>query len=218
VQRIVNTVFCNAGGTGCQTTQFITNAGKVNTYGLEFEGALVPWRGMTIDANAAYLHAAYVEGTRTETQLVGGVPVQVDRAGEPVTQAPKWTASVGGTQIFDLADNRKLSLHADYSYMASRYFDYFTQGVSDPTSADQLAAVAATKIANQASKIHGYGLLNATITYTLKDYGLELSLWGKNLTDKPWFTNLFNSYTGIGAAIQSQGAPRTFGGTVSYHW
>src|SRR3546814_1003768 len=48
VQRIVNTTFVDSEG-DTQLTQFVTNAGNAKTYGLEFEGTLIPWKGMTID-------------------------------------------------------------------------------------------------------------------------------------------------------------------------
>ena len=208
VQRIINTTFVDANGT-TQLTQFVSNAGKAKNYGFEFEGALIPWNGMTIDASAAYLHARYVKGSRFEEQIVNGQVVQVDRSGEPITQAPKWTASIGATQQVDL-DAGKLKLHADYAYISSRYFDFFTTG--DPA---QAAAVA---IANEASKIKGYGLLSGQISFTLNDPEIEFMLWGKNLTNQPWFTNVFNSYTGLGATLQFQGAPRTYGASVAFRF
>src|SRR3546814_18979772 len=91
-QRLVNTTFVDSEG-DTQLTQFVTNAGNAKTYGLEFEGTLIPWKGMTIEGSAAYLHARYEKGSRFENQLVGGELVEVDRSGEPITQAPKWTAS-----------------------------------------------------------------------------------------------------------------------------
>src|SRR3546814_7439523 len=81
---------------------------------------------MTIEGSAAYLHARYEKGSRFENQLVGGELVEVDRSGEPITQAPKWTASIGATQEFEF-EAGILKLHADYAYIASRYFDYFTR-------------------------------------------------------------------------------------------
>lgn len=209
VQRIVNAVICSGTPPTCATTQFANNAGKVRAYGAEFEATVLPWEGMTIDTSAAYLKAKYVKGSRFEDQLVGGATVSVDRSGEPVTYSPKWTASIGATQVVDF-DSYKVAFHADYSYIGSRYFDFFTSG--DPA---QAAAVAA---ANEASRIRAYGLVNGNITLTLKDYGLEIMAWGRNLTNKAWFTNVFNSYTGIGATVQSQGSPRTYGITATYRW
>lgn len=206
VQRIINATFVD--GTGAtRLTQFVTNAGKAKTYGFEFEGTVIPWEGMELGGSVAYLHARYVAGSRFETQLVGTTQVQVDRSGEPITQAPKWTANVSATQGFDF-ENGRLSLHADYSYISSRYFDFFTTG--NPA---QAAAVA---IANEASRVRGYGLVNLQASYTFNDPAIEIALWGRNVGNKANFTNVFNSYTGLGATVQFQGAPRTYGATVKY--
>ena len=202
VQRIVNAVIPPN-----TLTQFSTNAGDVRAYGLEFEGTVLPWKGMEVQGSFAYLHAAYVKGTRTEQQVVGTTIVNVDRTGEPVTQAPKWTANIGATQTFDLPIGA-LSVHADYAYISDRAFDAFTTG--NP------ANVAAVAIANQASIIKGYGLLSSRIALQLNSPRIELAAWGRNLTNQAFFTNVFNSYTGIGAVEQFQGAPRTFGGTVAF--
>ena len=208
VQRIINATFVDNTGT-TRLTQFVTNAGNARTHGFEFEGTVLPWHGMEIGASAAYLHAAYQKGSRFENQLVGGVLVQVDRSGEPITQAPKWTWNLSATQTLNF-DNGNLKLHGDYSYIADRYFDYFTTG--DPTPAAQ-AAVAA---ANQASLVKGYGLLNLQATYTFNNPAIEVAVWGKNVANKANFTNVFNSYTGLGATVQYQGAPRTWGASVKY--
>ena len=208
VQRIITAVFVDANGVR-QLTQFVTNSGKVNAYGGEFEATVIPWQGMTFDGSVAYLNAGYVEGSRIETQLVNGALVDVDRSGEPITQAPEWTASIGATQVFDLGPG-ELTLHGDYSYISGRYFDFFTAGDPSPAVQQQVA------IGNQASLVKGYGLANAQISFALYDPEIEITLWGRNLFDKAYFTNVFNSYyNGIGATIQNQGVPRTYGVTAA---
>src|SRR3546814_17537676 len=92
-----------------QLTQFVTNAGNAKTYGLEFEGTLIPWKGMTIEGSAAHLHARYEKGSRFENQLVGGELVEVERSGEPITRAPKWPARIGAAQALALeAESRSI--------------------------------------------------------------------------------------------------------------
>jgi iron complex outermembrane recepter protein len=206
VQRIVNTTFVDAGGT-TRLTQFVTNAGKVKASGIEFEGTVLPWKGMVATASIAYLDAKYVAGSRFENQLVGTTVVKVDRSGEPITQAPKWTWNLGATQSFDTSIGT-FALHADYAYVSSRAFDAFTTG--NP------ANVAAVAAANQASIIRGYGLLNGRVTFTLPDPKIEIAVWGRNVLNQASFTNVFNSYTGIGSVLQFQGAPATYGMTLGF--
>ena len=78
------------------------------------------------------------------------------------------------------------------------------------------AAIDNIAIANRASIIKGYGLLNGRIALNLANPNIEIAIWGRNLANHAWFTNVFNNYTGLGATLQFQGAPRTFGGTVAF--
>lgn len=206
-QRIVNALV------GTTLTQFVTNTGKVKAKGFEFEATALPTRGLELTGSLAYLDAQYVKGSRTENVGTAAAPVLVDRSGEPVTQAPKWTANIGATQTFELGFG-DLSFHADYAYISSRAMDAAT--VRSIAQGGTQAAIDATAIANAASIIKGYGLLNGRIALNLKDPNLEIAIWGRNLTDQPWFTNVFNNYTGLGATVQFQGAPRTYGMSATF--
>ncbi|NBU83548.1 MAG: TonB-dependent receptor [Sphingomonadaceae bacterium] len=208
-QRIVNALV------GTTLTQFVTNTGKVNAKGFEFEATALPTKGLELTGSLAYLDAKYVKGSRTENQGTSAAPIFVDRSGEPVTQAPEWTANIGATQTFEL-DFGDLSFHADYAYVSSRAMDAAT--VKSLAQGGTQASIDATAIGNAASIIKGYGLLNGRIALNLKDPNLEIAFWGRNLTDKPWFTNVFNNYTGLGATVQFQGAPRTFGATATFKY
>jgi iron complex outermembrane recepter protein len=207
VQRIVNALV------GTTLTQFVTNTGKVNAKGFEFEGTAIPWGGMELTGSLSYLDAKYVRGSRTENQGTALVPILVDRSGEPVTQAPKWTWNVGATQTVQ-ASFGKVSFHADYAYIASRAMDAAT--AKTLAQGGTQANIDAVAIGNAASIIKGYGLLNGRIAINFESPDIELAFWGRNLTNKPWFTNVFNNYTGLGATVQYQGAPRTYGATATF--
>ncbi|WP_295490885.1 TonB-dependent receptor [Sphingorhabdus sp. EL138] len=206
VQRIVNALV------GTTLTQFVTNTGKVDAKGFEFEGTALPWDGMELTGSLSYLDAKYVRGSRTENQGTALAPVLVDRSGEPVTQAPKWTWNVGATQTFPTSFGA-VSLHADYAYIADRAMDAATaKSLAQGGTQSNINAIA---ISNAASIIKGYGLLNGLIAINFDNPGIELAFWGRNLTNQAWFTNVFNGYAGLGATVQFQGAPRTFGATAT---
>lgn len=207
VQRIVNVLV------GTTLSQYVKNAGKVRASGGEFEVTALPWQGMELTASAAYLDAKYVAGSRTENQGTTAAPILVDRSGEPVTQAPKWTLNFGATQKVPTSFG-EVSFHLDYAYTSDKAMDAAT--AKTLAQGGTQAAIDATAIANRASIIKGYGLLNGRITLNLDNPKVEISIWGRNLANHAWFTNVFNNYTGLGATIQFQGAPRTFGGTVAY--
>jgi iron complex outermembrane receptor protein len=205
-QRTINATFTDAANR-LQTTQFIANSGDVRLYGGEFEGTVIPWNGMTIDTSAAYLHARYVSGSRIETQLIAGIPVQIDRSNEPIAQAPKWTFGLGATQVVDF-DVGKLTLHADYAYVSSRFFEFSTSADPSPVVQNSLA------ILNAKSKVKGYGLVSGQIGVALNQPKVEIIFWGKNLFNKPNFTAVWTN-AAFGSASQFQGVPRTYGMTVS---
>ncbi len=206
VQRIVNALV------GTTLTQFVTNTGKVDAKGFEFEGTALPWDGMELTGSLSYLDAKYVRGSRTENQGTAAVPILVDRSGEPVTQAPKWTWNVGATQTFPTSFG-EVSLHADYAYIADRAMDAATARTL--AQGGTQANIDAVAIGNAASIVKGYGLLNGRIAINFDDPDIELAFWGRNLTNQAWFTNVFNNYTGLGATVQYQGAPRTYGATAT---
>jgi iron complex outermembrane receptor protein len=206
VQRIVNAydpVFNSI-------TQYVQNAGSARTYGLEFEGTALPWHGMEVTGSLALLHAAYKEFFGT--QLVGSTPVTVDRSAEVVPQSPKVTFSIGATQQFDVGPGN-LSLHADYAYVSSRAY---YQDTASPLQSDAVKAVYTR--ANEQGTVPAYGLLNGQIGYNLPDAGVELTVWGRNLTNKQFFNVVSTFYTSFGPAIGYPGAPRTFGFTVAKRW
>jgi iron complex outermembrane receptor protein len=206
VQRIVNALV------GTTLTQFVTNTGKVDAKGFEFEGTALPWDGMELTGSLSYLDAKYVRGSRTENQGTALAPVLVDRSGEPVTQAPKWTWNVGATQTFPTSFGA-VSLHADYAYIADRAMDAATaKSLAQGGTQSNINAIA---ISNAASIVKGYGLLNGRIAINFDNPGIELAFWGRNLTNQAWFTNVFNGYAGLGATVQFQGAPRTYGATAT---
>ena len=206
VQRIVNALV------GTTLTQFVTNTGKVDAKGFEFEGTALPWDGMELTGSLSYLDAKYVRGSRTENQGTALAPVLVDRSGEPVTQAPKWTWNLGATQTFPTSFGA-VSLHADYAYIADRAMDAAT--TKTLAQGGTQANIDAVAIGNAASIVKGYGLLNGRIAINLDSPDIELAFWGRNLTNQAWFTNVFNGYTGLGATVQFQGAPRTYGATAT---
>ncbi|WP_165793783.1 TonB-dependent receptor [Hyphococcus luteus] len=58
-----------------------------------------------------------------------------------------------------------------------------------------------------------YGLLDARLTYAPEDQNYSLSLWGKNLTDKLYRTNIVAFF---GDEVSTLGAPRTWGISLGY--
>jgi iron complex outermembrane receptor protein len=211
VQRIVNTIVEVNGAP--EVTQYQTNSGKTTTYGAEFEITAIPWTDMEITATGAYLHAAYVAGTFHELQeLPNGTIVSVDRSNEPVPQAPEFTVSIGATQFVPLPIG-KLSFHVDYDWIDK---DVITQDTAAPQQPAAVQAEYATQ--NALGILPAYGLLNARIALNLDHPNLEVAMWGRNLGNREYYTQQFDSYAGLGTAEDFQGNPRTFGVTFTYRF
>jgi iron complex outermembrane receptor protein len=207
-----------------RATAFVRNAGDAHVSGVEFEGLAAPWKGMEINTTVGYLDGAYKKGAFNDLQVISGIPgcaggqpigtysCTVDRSGEPLPQTPRWTYSIGASQTVPL-DFGKLVLHADYSFFDSVHYN----ALNTPAAAQPAAVQAAYATQNALDRAAGYGLLNGKITLVLDKPGLELSVWGRNLTDKKYITRTFaDLYTSLGVAVQYDGAPRTYGVTLKY--
>jgi iron complex outermembrane receptor protein len=134
----------------------------------------------------------------------------VDRSGELVPNAPEWSLSLGATQKFNLPIG-VLSGHLDYTYISEKAI---VQTTATPGSSAAQIAIANT--ANQAGILPSFYLLTGRLALQLHG-GVELSVWGKNLTNKQYYTWAFTSlYAPLGVSTQNQGDPRTYGVAVSY--
>jgi iron complex outermembrane receptor protein len=210
LQNLVNTIIPASAGQSARSTQYVANSGDARKYGAELEITAIPVQNLELQMTAAYLHAAYKPGSFTEPQLVGPNTVIVDRSGEPIPQAPKYTFSFGATKTVPISTG-EFVIHADYTYRASEYYMYQTPAPSLPPD-----VLAQYNIQNALNKTPAFGLLNARVSFTLNEPNLEFALWGRNLTERQYLTYEFNSYTGLGIANGYQGDPRTYGATINY--
>ena len=127
--------------------------------------------------------------TRIEKGSLSGV----DLIGKLLSNAPVVTASGGVDLTLVDSDKGKLSFHPDISYVASQYFEVFNLSRLQQ---------------------HDYALVSAHLDFEHGNF--SASLWGKNLTDKFFFTSRVDLLAGFGYDYNHVGAPRTFGGTVGY--
>jgi len=187
-------------------TQYVTNAGDTRTYGVELEVTALPWKGMEINATASYLHGEYDKGTFID---IRGAE-RVDRSDEPLPYAPEYNFNLSATQSIELPLGT-LAIHADYSYVDDRAFYADT-----PAPSADAATRAVFAQANKFGVVDAYGLVGARVTLTIPQPNLELALWGSNLSNDEYFTNVFVNLTQLGFATQNQGRPRTYGATLTY--
>ena len=192
-----------------QNVTAVLNAGKQINRGAEIESVWRPLKPLTFGVNIGYLDSYYEDFLIGCTALSPGCtpnspPVNVADQNRPIN-APTWTASGNATYTWDLAYGSLLA-RAGYDW---RSF---------------------TKVANTTASVTdqpAYGLLNGGIAFTTSSKAWRFSIDGKNLTNRYYrvagydFGNppisAANALGGV-SQIGFYGPPRTYSGTVSYHF
>jgi iron complex outermembrane recepter protein len=166
---------------GIQTT--LVNAGDLKTSGVEFSVRAALTDHLTIDGSASYNNAHYVGGyyACNNTQKPGvapctfdfnhdGIPETQSLTGQQAEGSPKTKAILNATYERALAG--AWSGHSGYLRIGYEY----------------VSAVQYVLGGNSDTEQPGYGLLNASIGITPDSERWELTLYGKNLTNKFYYT------------------------------
>jgi outer membrane receptor protein involved in Fe transport len=147
----------------------VRNAEQVVTQGIELDGSVRPFAGMTIDYAIAYLDAEYDKFTqgacyfgRTPTDPVERT---CDLSGETLPNAPDWRTNLGLQYEHTLASGTGF-IRADWAYSSELNVD---------TALDPRAVQDA------------YSLWSARVGWRNDRY--SVSLWGENLTDETVMTS-----------------------------
>jgi iron complex outermembrane receptor protein len=161
-----------------QNSFVFTNAGVLQTSGLELNVDANVWDGGTINFAFAYVDAKYDEFTgapctvpNTVAGTCNGVePGTADLSGESVNNSPKTRYAISGQQDFEIGSSRAY-FRAEYMWRDEVVFD----GDLDPNTA-----------------IDSYGLLGARFGMHIGE-SVEVSLWGRNLTDEYYFLRIIDA-------------------------
>jgi iron complex outermembrane receptor protein len=186
------------------TRSFLGNAGDIRLRGVEAEGTWYPLERLRFNYTLAYNDAIYTDyANATCPSDLANVP-QVNRNGVPlalgicdftgrqIPSAPKYVANLGVDWRPKLSDKLEGHLYLNASYRS-------TANVNPSLS---------TFGTQPAYTLVGGGIGIATL-----DGRYELSLWGKNLFDEKFITNL-SSYSSSAAISETLGERRTFGLTL----
>ncbi|MGB7373996.1 TonB-dependent receptor [Pontixanthobacter sp.] len=182
----------------------LSNAGKQETFGIEFDGFVRPTDSLTLSLAATYLDAKY-------DSFVGS-PVG-DLSGVFVAGVAPLSANFGATWNKELSNFDRIILRADYAYESEvQILNGLTNFIG--TNADgsqnfEPARAAARNFTRATNNV------NASATYAL-DNGLEFSVWARNLFDDRVITTIFPSVAQGQSISGYPNAPRTYGGTVRF--
>lgn len=162
----------------------VINVPKSRVSGLELEANARPAPGWFLDANAGWM----------STRITNGVTDGEDYSGKRMTNAPKLTASVALRREFSVGESMLMTLGADVSYRAARWFTLEN---------DRLQRDDAYSVLN----------LQAGLRFgALQQYRVQA--WVKNATDRVYFLNK-SSFVNVGSMQALLGDPRTVGMTFS---
>jgi len=160
------------------TSTLTENAGVVDTYGGELDFSAILGGGFRLNGSAAYTKPKY----KKFVDATG-----FDRSHEPFQLIAPWTATLSPEWSGGIG-SAKLNLRADFSYQ-SAYFLYGAgfyqdaQGVwHDATTGNVFSATDVVGM-NAANTDKEHVLVNASATLTLLDDKLDISVWGKNITN-----------------------------------
>ncbi len=122
-----------------------------------------------------------------------GIVSGTNVAGNKLTNAPSVTASAGFDATLYEGSAGQFSASADLAYTSSQFFDV----INTPRL-----------------RQNGYALLSGHLDWSSVNERINVSVWGKNLTNKFYFTSRVDLLAGFGFDYNHVAAPRTYGITV----
>lgn len=174
-----------------QARQRTINAASARIQGVEADVTVIPVRGLSLNGTVAYTDAKY--GEYNGLDLTGdGIPDPALARNLKLTRVPKWVYSV--TASYETAIGSAGSISAQLA------FDHTAERAGNDANTFFFAP---------------YGLLSANLGFTTSDKKYRISLYGKNLTNKTFYS----SGTDIGTFRAAYlGAPRTIGATFGFQF
>jgi iron complex outermembrane recepter protein len=180
----------------CTFTDFIDNAEKGANYGAEFEFTWMASGFAQFYGSLGLLRATFKEyESFTHVDVDPDDPVAKDLSGHEQAHAPSYQFAVG----VELALTHNLTAGLEIEGKESFYLS-----------------------PRHNAKTNRYELINARLNYRLA--GWDLSLWGRNLTDKDLIVRGFGSFGNdprkfyVTEPYYQYGEPRIFGATAKYHF
>lgn len=169
-------------------TQQLSNAGKAAVKGVELEAQIQPTENLYMRVGLGLVDAEYRD-------YINGAGE--DLQGNRLPRSPETTFNGLLQYRLPLQFEGQVSLQLDFDYKDRIFFK--------PENEDLL------------SNGENYWLINARTAYETADGDIEISVWGKNLTDEEYLATV-GDLSNFGFHQLYYGDPRTFGVTVNYQF
>lgn len=185
---------------------FLSNAEKQSTFGIEFDGMVKPVPELTLSLAMTYLDAKYDRYTRSAFG---------DQSGDRIVTVPQLSATWGAQWEQPLANDDRVIARVDFHYESSvqpivgltAFIETGPDGQLDYRKAKAMARAFR----------HDVNDLNASLTYAMRN-GIELTVWGSNLLDDRYITDMFDSVAQPGSISGYPNKPRTYGVSARYRF
>jgi len=188
-------------GTGFE----LLNAQKESVHGFEFEGTINPTAELTLSQSLTYLRPKYDRFTNSSFgDISGSTPAGI----------PPISFTAAATWDHSFANGDHVILRGDWHYEAETQIEDGLPGeiTVNPTTGAvdfQAGIDAARGFKRSVSEFDG------SLTYRLHG-GLEVSVWGRNLTNDRYITVIFDSPAQAGSVSGYPSQPRTYGVSALY--
>lgn len=182
----------------------LSNAGKQETFGVEFDGFVRPTDELTLSLAMTYLDPKYKSYVASPFG---------DISGAAVAGVPPISASFGAQWEKELANADRIILRGDYAYesevqILNGLTNFIVTNPNDTRNFEP-ARAEARKYTREVNNV------NASLTYAM-EMGLEFTFWGRNIFNDRYITTIFPSVAQGESISGYPNQPRTYGGTVRY--
>ncbi|WP_427965307.1 TonB-dependent receptor [Altererythrobacter sp.] len=193
---LVTTNVCPLPGAPPAPCALPLNAGKADVKGFELELNAEPVDGFLLDASLAYLDFDY----KNINEVAATSGIGIEDNGQYIQQ---WQWSIGAQYVLDLGDSGTLTPRIDVTFEDD--FDRNANNVDAATGSKDIFGHIDSRV-----------LVNARLSYRSPGEDWEISLEGKNLTDKLYYTDVFDNRGSTQSIQGTPGMPRTFAVTLKY--
>ena len=182
LQRDTVVTFIDAAGNTFQETVAV-NEGESTAMGFEAELQWAVSDNLRIDGNFGWLDHEYDDYTPginpTDLGLPAGPPIEADLSNLEVPFSPELNYNLSATYFQDLRSGATLTYNLSVNYQDDAQTSPFP---ANAQGADANGNLILRQKGN--TQMEERTLVNGYITYTGADDGLEISVYGKNLTDE----------------------------------
>ena len=173
----------------------LLNAAKAKIYGADLDVTAVPFSGLTLGTAMEYLHGRYQSFPNaplyTPLPTGGDLPSSFNAAGKTTVRSPDFVGNVTASYTIPVS-------FGSFDVVAG---DYYNSGFFwNP---------------DDRVKQPAYALVNASVTWTAPRADWDVRIWGKNLTDRRYYSYETDQEFGDDA---SPAPPLTYGITFGYHF